>query len=146
MIVEPPDRATVIGAIMPDVLSMRLEIADDEIGFARVVCDAGGACVGVLVAKELFGRVGARTRSLVDEGAVVGPDQAVAEVGGPLAAIRAVAPLALTWLQRLSAVASGAKPQPGDPLEAWAARLSAPGVVGHDGQSFRMEFEGSSCC
>jgi len=146
VIVEPPDRATVIGAIMPDVLSMRLEIADDEVGFARVVCDAGGTCVGMLVAKELFGRVGARTRPLVEEGSVIGPDQTVAEVGGPLAAIRAAAPVALTWLQRLSAVASGARPQPGDALEAWAARLSAPGAVGHDGPSFRVEFEGSSCC
>ena len=97
----------------------------------------------MLVAKELFGRVGARTRSLVAEGEVVGPDQAVAEVGGPLAAIRGAAPLALTWLQRLSAVASGATPpQPGDALEAWAARLSAPAAVRHDGPSFRMEFEG----
>jgi hypothetical protein len=143
VIVEPPDRATVIGAIMPDVLSMRLEVTSDEVGFARVVCEDGGACAGVLVAKELFGRVGARTRSLVTEGEVVGPDQAVAEVGGPLAAIRGAAPLALTWLQRLSAVASGATPpQPGDALEAWAARLSAPGAVRHDGPSFRMEFEG----
>jgi len=73
----------------------------------------------------------------------VGPNQAVAEVGGPLAAIRGAAPLALTWLQRLSAVASGATPpEPGDALDAWAARLSAPGAVGHDGPSFRVEYEG----
>jgi hypothetical protein len=142
MTVEPPDRATVIGAIMPDVLSMQLEAIDDDVGFARVLCEDGGTCAGVLVAKEVFGRVGARTRSLVAEGEVVGPDQAVAEVGGPLAAIRGAAPLALTWLQRLSAVASGATPpQPEDALEAWAARLSAPGAVRHDGPSFRMEFE-----
>ena len=143
MIVEPPDRATVIGAIMPDVLSMQLDVAGDEVGFARVVCERGGTCAGLLVAKELLGRVGARVRPLVAEGDAVGPDQAVAEIGGPLAAIRGAAPLALTWLHRLSAVASGAtSPEPGDVLDAWAARLSAPGAVRHDGPSFRMEFEG----
>jgi hypothetical protein len=143
VIVEPPDRATVIGAIMPGVLALRLDGGDNEVGVARVVCEGEGTCAGVLVAKELFGRVGARTRPLVTEGEVVGPDQPVAEIGGPLAAIRGAAPLALTWLQRLSAVASGATtPQPGDALDAWAARLSAPGTVRHDGPSFRMEFEG----
>jgi hypothetical protein len=140
---EPPDRATVVAAIMPDVLSIRLDVADDEVGLARLVSEAGGTCAGLFVAKELFARVGARTRPLVGEGDVVGPAEAVAEVGGPLAAIRGAAPLALTWLQRLSAVASGASPpQPGDALEAWAARLSAPGAVRHDGPSFRVEFEG----
>lgn len=142
MSVETPDRATVVAAIMPDVLSIRLDVADDEVGFARLVTKDGGICAGLFVAKELFARVGARTRPLVGEGDVVGPAQAVAEVGGPLAAIRGAAPLALTWLQRLSAVASGASPpEPGDALEAWAARLSAPGAVSHDGPSFRVEFE-----
>ncbi len=142
MSVEPPDRATVVAAIMPDVLSIRLDVAEDEVGLARLVSEDGGTCAGLFVAKELFGRVGARTRPLVGEGDVVGPAQAVAEVGGPLAAIHGAAPLALTWLQRLSAVASGASPpQPGDALEAWAARLSAPGAVRHDGPSFRVEFE-----
>jgi hypothetical protein len=141
--VEPPDRATVVAAIMPDVLSIRLDVAEDDVGFARLVSEDGGTCAGLFVAKELFARVGARTRPLVAEGDVVGPADPVAEVGGPLAAIRGAAPLALTWLQRLSAVASGASPpQPGDALEAWAAGLSAPGAVGHDGPSFRVEFEG----
>ena len=141
---EPPDRATVVAAIMPGVLSIRLDVADDaEVGLARLVSQSGGTCAGLFVAKELFARVGARTRPLVDEGAVVGTAEAVAEVGGPLAAIRGAAPLALTWLQRLSAVASGARPpEPGDALEEWAARLSASGSVRHDGPSFRVEFEG----
>ena len=143
MSVDLPERATVVAAIMPDVLSIRLDVADDDVGFARLVSEDGGTCAGLFVAKELFARVGARTRPLVGEGDVVGPAEAVAEVGGPLAAIRGAAPLALTWLQRLSAVASGASPpQPGDALDAWAARLSAPGVVRHDGPSFRVEFEG----
>ena len=143
MSVDLPERATVVAAIMPDVLSIRLDVADDDVGFARLVSEDGGTCAGLFVAKELFARVGARTRPLVGEGDVVGPAEAVAEVGGPLTAIRGAAPLALTWLQRLSAVASGASPpQPGDALDAWAARLSAPGVVRHDGPSFRVEFEG----
>jgi hypothetical protein len=33
-------------------------------------------------------------------------------------------------------------PEPGDELDAYAARLSAPGVVGHDGPTFHVEFEG----
>ena len=51
---------------------------------------------------------GARTRPLVAEGATVEAAEQVAEVGGPVASIRGAAPLALTWLHRLSAVASGA--------------------------------------
>jgi hypothetical protein len=140
---ELPDRATVVAAIMPDVLSIRLDVADDEVGFARLVSEDGGICAGLFVAKELFARVGARTRPLVGEGDVVGPAQAVAEVGGPLAAIRGAAPLALTWLHRLGAVASGATPpEPGNELDAYAARLSTPGAVRHDGPSFHVEFEG----
>ena len=68
MSVEPPDRATVVAAIMPDVLSIRLDVADDEVGLARLVSEAGGTCAGLFVAKELFARVGARTRPLVGEG------------------------------------------------------------------------------
>jgi Quinolinate phosphoribosyl transferase, N-terminal domain len=107
------------------------------------VCDRAGTCVGLVVAREIFVRVGARTRPLVAEGAAVEPAQAVAELGGPLAAIRGAAPLALTWLHRLSAVASGATPpEPDNELDAYAARLSAPAAVGHDGPSFHVEFEG----
>jgi Quinolinate phosphoribosyl transferase, N-terminal domain len=140
---DPPDRGTVVAAIMPGVLAVRLDTDDDAVGGARFVCFSGGPCVGMLVVQEIFGRVGVRTRALVEEGDIVGPDQAVAAVGGPLAAIHGVAPLALTWLGRLSAVASGAAtPGPDDPLDAWAARLSVTGAVGHDGPSFRVEYEG----
>lgn len=137
------DRATIVAAIIGDVLLLRPDADDDAVGGASVVCDAEGTCAGLIVAQEIFGRVGARTRPLVAEGEAVGPTQAVAELGGPLAAIRGAAPLALTWLHRLSAVASGATPpEPGNELDAWAARLSAPGVVGHDGPSFHVELEG----
>ena len=144
MSVEPPDRATVVAAIMPDVLSIRLDVADDEVGFARLVSEDGGTLRGAVRREgavracrrpDAPARGGGRRRR---------PRRRLcAEVGGPLAAIRGAAPLALTWLQRLSAVASGASPpEPGDAIEAWAARLSAPGAVSHDGPSFRVEFEG----
>jgi hypothetical protein len=45
-------------------------------------------------------------------------------------------------MTRLSAVASGARPaEPGNGLDAYAARLSSPGAVGHDGPSFRLEID-----
>ena len=140
---ETPDRATIVAAVMPDVLALRLDTDDDAVGFARIVCDGAGVCAGLAVAREILARVGARVRPLVPEGATVYPGDVIAELGGPLAAIRGAIPLALTWVQRLSAVASGiVTPTPGDALEASAARLSGPHLVGHDGPSFRVEFEG----
>jgi hypothetical protein len=140
--VELPERAVVVAAVMSDLLALRLD-ADDAVGFARIVATATGTCAGLFVVKELVGRTGVRSRALVAEGASVEPGTPVAELGGPAAAIRAVAPLALTWVTRLSAVASGATPPaPGDDLERWASRLSAPGALRHDGPSFRVEFEG----
>ena len=47
---------------------------------------------GLPVAKETFGRLGARFRPLVEDGARVGPGDAVGELGGPLAAMRGAAP------------------------------------------------------
>jgi nicotinate-nucleotide pyrophosphorylase len=136
------DRASIVEALFDDLRELRTD-DDDGVGLARIVCDAGGVCAGMAVVKEIFARVGARTRPLVADGAIVGPAAAVADVGGPLAAIRGAAPLALTWLHRLSAVASGAaSPEAGNPLDAYAARLSAPGAVGHDGPSFHLELEG----
>lgn len=142
MSAELPDRATIVAAVMPGILDLRADVRDEEVGAARIVCDEPGVCAGLPVVKEVASRVGARTRSLVEEGTLVEPGQWVAELGGPRAAIRGVAPLALTWLHRLSAVASGATPgEPGNELDAYAARLSAPGAVRHDGPSFYMEFE-----
>ena len=140
---DAPDRPTIVAAIVEDLLRLRPDTDDDTVGLARVVCDGAGTCAGVIVAQEIVGRVGARSRPLVEEGAAVEPAEAVAELGGPLAAIRGAAPLALTWLHRLSAVASGATPpEPRNELDAYAARLSAPGAVRHDGPSFHVEFEG----
>jgi quinolinate phosphoribosyl transferase-like protein len=140
--VDVPDRALVLAAVMPELLSLRLD-DDDAVGFGRIVVESAGTCAGLLVVKELVGRVGVRCRALVDEGAPVDAGDPVAELGGPVAAIEAVAPLALSWVTRLSAVASGAAaPAAGDDLERWASRLSAPAALTHDGPSFRMELEG----
>jgi hypothetical protein len=87
-------------------------------------------------------RVGVRTRSLIDEGTLVAAGTAVIELGGPVAAIRGVAPLALTWLVRCGAVASGATPpEARNPIDAYAVRLSAQRPVGHDEPSFRLEID-----
>jgi hypothetical protein len=140
--VEAPDRAIVLAAVMPELLALRLE-DDDEVGFARIVAVTDGSCAGLLVVKELAARVGVRCRALVEEGVSVRAGDRVAELGGPAAAIRAVAPLAMSWVTRLSAVASGATaPAAGDDLERWASRLSAPAALKHDGPSFRLELEG----
>ena len=168
MSAAPPDRATIAAAVMDDLVTITLDTDDDAVGVARIVATragvfagapivreimgrvavrtralvAEGEAVDIGIAKELFARVGARTRPLVGEGDVVGPAEAVAEVGGPLAAIRGAAPLALTWVTRCGAVASGAtRPEVGNPIDAYAARLSARAAVGHDGPSFRLEIE-----
>jgi len=139
----PPDRATIVAAVMDELLEIRVDTDVDDVGVARLVAGGDGTFAGVSVVREIMGRVGVRTRALVAEGSGVGAGLPVIELGGPLAAIRGAAPLALTWASRLSAVASGARPaEPGNELDAYAARLSSPGVVGHDGPSFRLEIEG----
>jgi hypothetical protein len=140
--IDVPDRAVVLAAVMPALLALRLE-DDAAVGFGRIVAETAGTCAGLVVVDELVGRVGVRCRALVGEGAAVDAGNPVAELGGPVAAIEAVAPLALSWVTRLSAVASGATaPAAGDDLERWASRLSAPAALKHDGPSFRMELEG----
>ena len=137
------DRPTILEAVLPSLLALAPDPADDPeaVGMARIVADHHGVLAGVPVAKEIFGRLGVRTRAVLEEGASVVPGQAVAEVGGALAAIRGAAPVALTWLQRLSAVATGAaSPAEGDPLDAYAARLSQPDAVREAGPSFEVEF------
>jgi hypothetical protein len=142
MTVVPPDRATIVAAVMGELLAAEVDTTDDAVGVARIVARTGGVFVGAPVVAEIFGRAGARTRPLVAEGESVTPGTAVLELGGPLAAIRGVAPLALTWLARCGAVASGATPpEAGNPIDAYAARLSGRAAVGHDGPSFRLEID-----
>ena len=138
------DRPTILEAVLPSIMAVVPDAAEDPdaVGIARFVVTSGGVLAGVPVVKEIFGRLGVRTRALVDEGAAIAPGEAVLEVGGALAAIRGAAPVALTWLQRLSAVATGGvPPAEGDPLDEHAARLSRPEAVQDAGPSFRLEFE-----
>lgn len=138
------DRPTILEAVLPSIMTIAPDPEEDPeaVGLARIVATSGGVLAGVPVVKEIFGRLGVRTRALVDEGARVASGEPVAEVGGALAAMRGAAPVALTWLQRLSAVATGAVPAAeGDLLEDHAARLSRPDAVQDAGPSFRLEFE-----
>jgi hypothetical protein len=141
---SPPDRSAILAAVMPAILRVRPAGVGDEVGAGRIVAGSDGVCAGLPVAVEVFGRLGARARPSVPEGSRVARGEPVAEVGGPLASIRAAGPLAISLLERLSAVASRARrPDPEDPLEVYAARLSPDGPVRDDGPTFRLELEGS---
>jgi len=142
MTVAPPDRATIAAAVMGELLATEVDATDDAVGVGRIVARTGGVFAGAPVVGEIMSRAGVRTRPLVAEGEPVTPGTAVLELGGPLAAIRGVAPLALTWLARCGAVASGATPpEAGNPIDAYAARLSGRAAVGNDGPSFRLEID-----
>ena len=142
MSATPPDRAAIAAAMMGDLVTIAVDTEDESVGLARIVATAAGVFAGAPIVREIMGRVGVRTRSLVAEGASVAAGTAVLELGGPLAAIRGAAPLALTWVTRCGAVASGATPPTaGNPIDAYAARLSAQAAVGHDEPSFRLEIE-----
>jgi nicotinate-nucleotide pyrophosphorylase len=138
------DRVTVMTVVMEALLADDgRPLGDpDAVDTARIVAD--GRCVvgGLPVSKEAFGRIGVRLRPLVDEGARVEQGDVVAELGGPVAAMRGAAPTALRFLAHLSAIASDHRPaQLGDPLEAYAARLSPGEPVGDDGPSFHLSFQ-----
>jgi nicotinate-nucleotide pyrophosphorylase len=147
---EEPDRSTILAAVMPALLTTQAWSAgeSDSTGDDTVVATSDCIVVGLPVAREAFGRLGARCRGLVDEGTPVGAGQVVAELGGPLAAIHRAAPIALAFLARLSAVASGVHPpDPIDELERYAVafrgiRLSPSAAVDDDGPSFRLGSEG----
>ena len=142
----PPDRATILTVVMPDLLAVAAP--EDDPGqadgtIASLVAEGDGILAGVPVAAEICGRLGVRCRALVDEGAAIAGTTSVAEVGGAIAAVRAAAPPALAWLARLSAVAAGARaPEPGHPLDAYAAGLSAADAAREGTPSFRLVIEG----
>ena len=147
---DPPDRTEVLAAVMPVLLATQGTtptgaVDDDATGRDTVV--ATNACVvaGLPVAREAFARLGVRFRPLVSEGTALGAGDVVAEVGGPIAAIRRASPVALGFLARLSAIASGTRaPDASDGLERYAAevRLSPSAAVDDDGPSFRLGSEG----
>jgi hypothetical protein len=139
------DRVDVMVAAMSALLADNAAATGDidAIGIARIRCAAPGPVVGVQVMKEVFGRMGARVRPVATDGQMLAAGDLVAELGGPLAAIRGASPTALRFLTRLSALASGLEdPAPGDPIERWAAevgRLSPLAPVGDAGPSFELE-------
>ena len=146
MITAPPDRATILAIVMPDLLAVEPPEDDPDqphgtIG--TIVADGDGVLAGVPVAAEICGRLGVRCRALVGEGAAIAGTTSVAEVGGAIAAVRGAAPVALAWLTRLSAVATGAAPPESEhPMDAWAAGLSRPEATRQAGPSFRLAIEG----
>ena len=142
MSTPPPDKATIVAVVMDDLLAIDVDTDDATVGVARMVAASGGIFAGAPVVREIVGRVGVRTRPLATEGEAVTLGTPVLELGGPLAAIRGVAPLALTWVTRCSAVASGVvPPEAGNPIDAYAVRLSARAAVGHDEPSFNLEID-----
>ena len=139
------DRVDVMAAAMAALLAddVRAVGDPDAVGIARIRCTAPGMVVGLPVLKEVFGRMGARVRPLAEDGDVVAAGAAIAELGGPIAAIVGAAPTALRFLTRLSAAASGrGGADPADPLARWAAevgRLSPATPVDDAGPSFELE-------
>jgi nicotinate-nucleotide pyrophosphorylase len=130
------DREVILEAILPELRDGVLEAATDvpeaATGRAAIVAHGSGILAGLPVAREVYGRMGVRLRALRDEGAPIEPGQRVAEVGGAVRAIRMGAGLALTYLSRLSSVASGRVRPDGSPLERYAAEIGSaarpPGV------------------
>ena len=136
------DRVTALTAAMQALLADAAEPEGDpdEVGVGVLLADSACVIAGLPVAKDVFGRFGARLRPLVDEGAEVTAGDAVAELGGPLAAMRGAAPTAIRLLVRMSAVASDHRvPELDDELDSYAARLSHGEAVGHDGPAFHLE-------
>lgn len=141
------DRVDIMSAAMSALMAdgASAEGDRDAVGIARIRCTAPGRVVGLPVLKEVFGRFGARVRPLFQDGEVAQIGAVIAEIGGPIAAIRGASPTAIRFLTRLSAVA-GARVQAddADPLEAWAAaigRLSPVASVGDAGPSFELEVD-----
>ena len=148
---EQPERDAILAAVMPALLTAQVSggvAATDETGSDTVVAVSPCVVAGLPVAREAFARLGARCRPLVEDGEPVSAGRIVAELGGPVAAIRRAAPVALAFLGRLSAVASGARAgDETDELERYALalagdRLSPSAAVDDDGPSFRLGSEG----
>lgn len=141
------DRVDIMTAAMSALLAdgARAQGQDDAVGIARIRCTAPAVVAGLPVVKEVFGRMGGRVRPLVSDGQVVAAGAVIAEIGGPLAAIRGASPTAIRFLTRLSSVASGvAEASNDDAFERWAAevgRLSPVPPVDDAGPSFELEVD-----
>jgi hypothetical protein len=141
------DRVDIMAAAMSALLADGAQALGDRdaVGIARICCTAPGMVVGLPVLKEVFGRMGARVRPNVGDGEAVGSGNIIADIGGPIAAIRGASQTAIRFLSRLSAIASGfAEPDLDDALEVWASevgRLSPVAPVGDAGPSFELEVD-----
>lgn len=117
-----------------------------ETGTAVIRSTEPGVLAGLPVAKEAFRRLGVRLRPLTEEGSAIAVGDHIALVGGSLQAILSGRRTVLRFLERLSAIASGrSDPDPGDPLERYAASLGARATatpVGDNGPRFELEVEG----
>jgi nicotinate-nucleotide pyrophosphorylase (carboxylating) len=143
------DRTVILEAILRDlregVLETPSDVPEAATGRARIVAQADGILAGLPVAREVYGRMGVRVRPLRDEGDRFDRGEAVAEVGGAVRAIRMGAGLALTYLSRLSTVASGRAQPDGTPLERYAVEIGTdtrgPGVGENRPIAFALEEE-----
>ena len=136
------DRVTVMTAVMQALLTDRAapDGDPDAVGAGVLLADSRFVVAGLPVARECFGRLGARFRPLVEDGTRVDAGDALGELGGPLAAMRGAAPTAIRLLARLSAIASEQRlPEPDDEIDLYAARLSRGEPVCDDGPSFHLE-------
>ena len=69
------DRAEILEAIMPGLLSVSIDPDDDAVGRGAIVCVRAGVVAGVTVVKELFGRLGVRLRPIVGDGMQIADEQ-----------------------------------------------------------------------
>ena len=148
-----PDKADILLAVVRAIHADMAEgeppdlqdVPEEQTAAARIVCTTPGTLAGLPVAEEVFRRMGGRLRSAVADGAAIAAGDEVAEVGGALRAILTARPTAIAFLERLSAIATGAgEPETGDPLDAYAAglRMSLAPSVGHNGPRFELEVTG----
>jgi nicotinate-nucleotide pyrophosphorylase (carboxylating) len=113
---EHPPRAAVVEAVTRALaedlgplgdLTAALVPGDHDVQ-ARIVVRDEGVLAGSACATEVFAQVDptVRLRWRAGDGEEVGPDEVVAEVGGPLASVLTAERTALNFLQHLSGVAS----------------------------------------
>jgi nicotinate-nucleotide pyrophosphorylase len=133
------DREMILEEILPELRDGALEVATDvpeaATGRAAIVAQAPGILAGLPVVREVYGRMGVRMRALRQEGAAFDRGDRVAEVGGAIRAIRMGAGLALTYLSRLSSVASGRTETDGSALERYAAAIGSEARASEVGEN-----------
>jgi len=117
-------------------------IPEDRTGIGLLRCASGrGILCGLPVARETFARLGVRLRPLADDGDPIQVGDPVAELGGPVRAMRAAEPVALGFLERLSEIAGGLRdPDPSAPFDGYAAGFVSPeGPVRDNGPRFELQ-------